>query len=142
MNLTLNIGRTSPGSAGRMVTYQLADVSSDMSFLEMLSVLMPDARRQGDRRSPAATAAKVSAACRPDDQWQGARPVRTTTCRLLREFGDTIGIDLAGRGVPRHQRPRRRPVVFDRIIQSGGFISANTGSAPERPLGVRRSAQG
>ena len=40
MNLTLNIWRQEgPRKPGRMVTYQLAGVSGDMSFLEMLDVL-------------------------------------------------------------------------------------------------------
>ena len=49
MNLTLNIWRQDgPNAQGRMVTYQLADVSEHMSFLEMLDVLNEQLVEKGE----------------------------------------------------------------------------------------------
>ncbi len=48
MNITLRVWRQANASAeGRMVTYQVQDVSQDMSFLEMLDLLNEDLTAQG-----------------------------------------------------------------------------------------------
>jgi ferredoxin len=41
---------------------------------------------------------------------------------------------VARRGVPGRQGPRGRPLAFDRIIEAGGYITANTGLAPDANL--------
>src|SRR5437870_5943139 len=49
LNLTLKIWRqTSPGDAGRLATYKVYDISTDMSFLEMLDVLNEDLVSKGE----------------------------------------------------------------------------------------------
>ena len=67
MNLTLQDlapGRT-PTPTGAMHTYQVDDVSADMSFLEMLDVLNEEliAEGRGARSPSTPTAARASAAC-------------------------------------------------------------------------------
>ncbi len=138
MNLTLNIWRQDgPGAAGRMVTYQLADISGDMSFLEMLDVLNESLISKGDEPIAFDSDCRegICGMCGLMISGEAHGPVRTTTCQLhMREFkdGDTISIE--------PWRAEAFPVLkdlvvdrssFDRIIQSGGFISANTGSAPD-----------
>ncbi len=138
MNLTLNIWRQDgPGAAGRMVTYQLADISGDMSFLEMLDVLNESLISKGDEPIAFDSDCRegICGMCGLMISGEAHGPVRTTTCQLhMREFkdGDTISIE--------PWRAEAFPVIkdlvvdrssFDRIIQSGGFISANTGSAPD-----------
>lgn len=139
MNLTLRIWRQKGArDKGRMVTYRVQDVSSDMSFLEMLDVL--NERLTLDGEDPVAfdhdCREGICGACGMVINGVAHGPERaTTTCQLhMRHFkdGDTIDIE------PWRARPF--PVIkdlvvdrsaFDRIIQAGGFISAPTGSAPD-----------
>ena len=138
MNLTLNIWRQDgPSTSGRMVTYQLADVSGDMSFLEMLDVLNESLIAKGEEPIAFDSDCRegICGMCGLMISGKAHGPVTTTTCQLhMREFrdGDTISIE--------PWRADAFPVIkdlvvdrssFDRIIQAGGFISANTGSAPE-----------
>ena len=139
MNLTLRVWRqASADDKGQFHTYQLADVSPHMSFLEMLDVLNENLIEQGEE--PIAfdhdCREGICGMCSLMINGQAHGPDKeTTTCQLhMRSFndGDTITIE--------PWRADAFPVVrdlivdrsaFDRIIQSGGFISANTGSAPE-----------
>jgi succinate dehydrogenase / fumarate reductase iron-sulfur subunit len=139
MRLNLQIWRQpGPGAAGRLVDYELADVSSEMSFLEMLDVLNEGLIEKGEE--PVAfdhdCREGICGACGVviNGRAHGPRD-RTTACQLhMRSFrdGDTLRIE--------PWRARAFPVVkdlvvdrsaFDRIIQAGGFISVNTGSAQE-----------
>ena len=138
MRLTLKIWRQENASApGALQTYDLDGVSADMSFLEMLDVL--NEKLQGEGQEPVAfdhdCREGICGACSLMINGEAHGPEVTTTCQLhMRSFndGDTITIE--------PWRADAFPVVrdlivdrsaFDRIIQSGGFISANTGSAPE-----------
>ena len=139
MNLTLRIWRQpAPRSPGRMVEYEAADISPDMSFLEMLDVV--NERLIGKGEAPIAfdhdCREGICGACGLMINGVAHGPERgTTVCQLhMRSFkdGDTIYIE------PWRARPF--PVIrdlvvdrsaFDRIIQAGGFISVPTGSAPE-----------
>jgi succinate dehydrogenase / fumarate reductase iron-sulfur subunit len=139
VNLTLRIWRQKNAQdAGRFETYQLKGVSEHMSFLEMLDVL--NEMLLGEGKDPVAfdhdCREGICGTCgmmidgRPHGPWKA-----TTTCQLhMRAFkdGDEILIEPF--------RAKAFPVIkdlvvdrsaFDRVIQSGGFISANTGSAPE-----------
>lgn len=137
MNLTLKIWRQrNPEDKGKMVTYKLSDVSSDMSFLEMLDVLNEDLLRKGedpvafdhDCREGICGSCAMMINGRPHGPQDA-----TTTCQLhMRKFknGDTIYIE--------PWRAKAFPVLkdltvdrnsFDRIIQAGGYISVNTGNA-------------
>ncbi|GAB3110733.1 succinate dehydrogenase/fumarate reductase iron-sulfur subunit [Janibacter alkaliphilus] len=138
MNLTLKIWRQAgPDASGELVTYQMTDVSEDMSFLEMLDVL--NERLAAEGTEPIAFDSDcregICGMCGLMISGDAHGPERTTTCQLhMRSFndGDTITVE--------PWRADAFPVVrdlvvdrtaFDRIIQSGGFISVNTGAAPE-----------
>ena len=138
MRLTLKIWRQENASAqGALQTYDLDGISADMSFLEMLDVL--NEKLQGEGQEPVAfdhdCREGICGTCSLMINGEAHGPEVTTTCQLhMRSFndGDTITIE--------PWRADAFPVVrdlivdrsaFDRIIQSGGSISANTGSAPE-----------
>jgi succinate dehydrogenase / fumarate reductase iron-sulfur subunit len=121
-----------------MVSYQVTDVSPDMSFLEMLDVLNERLTLSGEE--PVAfdhdCREGICGACSMVINGTAHGPQKlTTTCQLhMRSFkdGDTIDIE------PWRARPF--PVIkdlvvdrgaFDKIIQAGGFVSAPTGSAPD-----------
>jgi succinate dehydrogenase / fumarate reductase, iron-sulfur subunit len=139
MNLTLNIWRQKNAQdKGQIVAYKLDDVSPDMSFLEMLDVL--NQKLIENNQEPVA----FDHDCREgicgmcslmiNGKAHGPRG-STTTCQLhMRSFkdGDSIFIE--------PWRARAFPVIkdlivdrsaFDRVIQSGGFVSVNTGSAQD-----------
>ncbi len=138
MNLTLNIWRqANPTAQGSMQTYSLSEISEDMSFLEMLDVL--NEQLLASDEEPIAfdhdCREGICGSCDLMINGQAHGPEVTTTCQLhMRSFkdGDDITIE--------PWRADAFPVIkdlmvdrsaFDRIIASGGFISANTGSAPE-----------
>src|SRR3954447_10218713 len=138
MRLTLRIWRQKgPSVKGKMVSYQVDDISPDMSFLEMLDVLNEQLILDGD--DPVAfdhdCREGICGMCGVMINGQAHGPQQTTTCQLhMRSFkdGDTIDIE------PWRARPF--PVIkdlavdrraFDRIIQAGGYISVLTGSAPD-----------
>ena len=100
MNLTLNIWRQEgPRKPGRMVTYQLAGVSGDMSFLEMLDVLNESLITKGEEPVAFDSDCRegICGMCGLVINGNPHGPVTTTTCQLhMREFkdGDTISICL------------------------------------------------
>ncbi len=139
MNLTLHVWRQANAQAtGQMVTYPANDISPDMSFLEMLDVVNEGLITSG--QEPIAfdhdCREGICGACGLMINGVAHGPERaTTTCQLhMRHFkdGDTIYIE--------PWRAKSFPVLkdlmvdrgaFDRIIQSGGYISAPTGTAPD-----------
>jgi len=139
MHLTLHVWRQADsGSDGRFERYEAADVDPDMSFLEMLDVV--NERLQEDGGEPIAfdhdCREGICGTCGMmiDGVAHGPLP-GTTTCQLhMRHFedGDEITIE--------PWRSAAFPVLrdlivdrsaFDRIIEAGGYISVNTGSAPD-----------
>ena len=138
MRVTLRVWRqTSTDAEGRLVTYDVDDVSPDMSFLEMLDVL--NERLILDGEDPVAFDSDcregICGMCGLMINGEAHGPQVTTTCQLhMRSFadGDTITIE--------PWRATAFPVLkdlvvdrsaFDRIIQAGGFVSVNTGAAPD-----------
>jgi succinate dehydrogenase / fumarate reductase iron-sulfur subunit len=138
MKLTLKIWRQGGLYKGEFVTYQLPDVNPDMSFLEMLDVLNEQLVER--REAPVAfehdCREGICGTCSLVIDGQAHGPMKgTTTCQLhMRHYkeGDTIVIEPF--------RSRSFPVIrdlvvdrsaFDRIIQSGGFVSVNTGQAQD-----------
>jgi succinate dehydrogenase iron-sulfur subunit len=139
MNLTLKVWRQKDAqSPGRLVTYQASNVLTDMSFLEMLDVVNEELMARGEdpiafdsdcREGICGTCSMVI-----NGKAHGGQR-GTTVCQLhMRHFqdGQTILIE------PWRARPF--PVLkdlitdrsaFDRIIQAGGFVSVNTGGAPD-----------
>src|SRR5690606_14548908 len=138
MNLTLKIWRQKDAtSAAAIETYQVQDISPDMSFLETLDTLNEQLNEAGE--DPVAFDSDcregICGMCSLMINGQAHGPEVTTTCQLhMRSFsdGETITIE-PWRADP---FPVLKDLIvdrsaFDRIIQSGGYISVNTGSAPE-----------
>ena len=139
MKLTLHIWRQQNAkSKGRFVKYDLDDVSPDMSFLEMLDVLNekliaaggePVAFDHDCREGICGTCSQVINGIPHGGQ------LRTTVCQLhMRHFkdGDTIYIEpWRARAFPILKDLVVDRTAFDGIIQAGGYISVQTGSAPD-----------
>ncbi|GGF40830.1 succinate dehydrogenase [Marmoricola endophyticus] len=138
MNLTLKIWRQpDPDAEGAVHTYEVSEISEDMSFLEMLDVLNEDLNAKGEEPIAFDSDCRegICGMCSLMINGSAHGPDVTTTCQLhMRSFsdGETITIE--------PWRSEAFPVVkdlvvdrssFDRVIQQGGYISANTGSAPE-----------
>lgn len=141
MNITVRVWRQSgPDEPGKMVSYDVPDVSEHMSFLEMLDVLNERLTLQGD--DPIA----FDSDCREgicgmcgvvingiphgrgvpgaDHHLPAAHALVHRRCRDRHRA-------VAGRAVPGDQGPGRRPGCVRPDHQAGGFISAPTGSATE-----------
>lgn len=133
MELTLKIWRQAgPTAKGEFVTYEVKDISPDMSFLEMLDVL--NERLIDEGTEPIAFDSDcregICGMCGLMISGQAHGPERTTSCQLhMRSFssGETITIE----PWRANAFPVIRDLVVDRIIQAGGFVSVNTGAAPE-----------
>ena len=139
LNLTLKIWRQQSNSDnGKFETYAVSGLNSHMSFLEMMDVL--NEQLINENKEPVAfdhdCREGICGMCSMVINGRAHGPLKgTTTCQLhMRHFnnGDTITIE--------PWRARAFPVVkdlvvdrsaFDRVIQSGGYISVNTGSAPD-----------
>ena len=139
INLTLQIWRQKNKDApGDFETFTLNNISTAMSFLEMLDLLNENLTLQG--QEPVAfdhdCREGICGMCGAmvNGIADGPEP-KTTLCQLhMRHFqsGDTLIIE------PFRSRsfPIKRDLVIDRsaldrIIQAGGYISVNTGGAPE-----------
>jgi len=139
MDLTLKVWRQENRKAkGRFETYSIKNISPDSSFLEMLDVLNEQLICEGQepvvfdhdcREGICGTCSLFinGRAHGPDED--------ITTCQLhMRKFkdGDTIVVEpwRAG-GFPVIKDLMVDRTAFDKILQAGGFISINTGSAPD-----------
>ncbi|QUQ67536.1 succinate dehydrogenase/fumarate reductase iron-sulfur subunit [Kutzneria sp. CA-103260] len=138
MKLTVRIWRQSgPKDRGRLVSYQVDDVSPDMSFLEMLDVLNQDLITRGE--PPVAfdhdCREGICGSCGVVINGRAHGPERTTTCQLhMRAFRDGDVIDVEpwrAKGFPVVRDLVVDRSAFDRIIQAGGYVTAPTGSAPD-----------
>jgi succinate dehydrogenase / fumarate reductase, iron-sulfur subunit len=137
MNLNLRVWRQKNSQAqGKLENYQVKNISSEMSFLEMIDVLNEQLIEEGkesitfdhDCREGICGMCSMYINGRAHGPWKG-----TTTCQLhMRAFkdGDTITIEpWRANGFPVLKDLAVDRSAFDRIIQSGGFISVNTGNA-------------
>ncbi len=123
---------------GRLVSYKAKDIDTDMSFLEMLDVVNEGLILDGE--DPIAfdhdCREGICGMCGAVVDGRAHGPLEgTTLCQLhMRHFddGDTVIVE--------PWRSRAFKVIkdlvvdrgaFDKIIQSGGYISVNTGSVPE-----------
>ncbi|ETW96659.1 MAG: hypothetical protein ETSY2_46020, partial [Candidatus Entotheonella gemina] len=135
MNFTLRVWRQdSPEEEGRLETYEATNISSEASFLEMLDIVNNNLEAEGqepivfehDCREGICGSCGMVVNGRPHGPGEGI-----TTCQLyMRSFrdGQTIYVE--------PWRAKAFPVIkdlavdraaFDRIIESGGYISVNTG---------------
>ncbi len=137
MNLTLKVWRQKNKDAeGKFETYPVQNISSEMSFLEMIDVLNERLITQGgdpiafdhDCREGICGMCSMVIDGRPHGPWQG-----TTTCQLhMRAFkdGDVITIEpFRANSFPVVKDLMVNRSAFDRIIQAGGYVSVNTGNA-------------
>jgi succinate dehydrogenase / fumarate reductase, iron-sulfur subunit len=139
INLKLKVWRQNGASApGSFMDYEAKNISTDMSFLEMLDVMNEDLIHQGkdpvqfdhDCREGICGSCSLVINASPHGPDKA-----TTTCQLhMRRFkdGDTLYIEPF--------RAKAFPVVkdlvvdrsaFDRIQQAGGYVSVNTGCAQD-----------
>lgn len=138
MKITLKVWRQKNASSkGEMKTYEIDEVSPDMSFLEMFDVLNSGLIKKGE--DPVAfdhdCREGICGTCSMYINGRPHGPQQTTTCQLhMRSFadGDTIVVE--------PWRAKAFPVIkdlvvdrsaFDRIQQAGGFVSVNTGGVPD-----------
>lgn len=139
MNITLKVWRQkNSDDRGKFETYKVAEVSPDMSFLEMFDVL--NERLVNENSEPIAfdhdCREGICGMCSMFINGRPHGPLRgVTTCQLhMRSFkdGDTIVVE--------PWRAKAFPVIkdlavdrnsFDRIISAGGFVSVNTGNAQD-----------
>ena len=139
MNLTLHVWRQKAREAdGQFVQYEARDISPEASFLEMLDVVNENLIEKGEEAIHFEHDCRegICGSCGMMINGIAHGPIGgTATCQLhMRHFkdGDTIWIE--------PWRARAFPVIkdlivdrspLDKIIQAGGYISVNTGSAPE-----------
>ncbi|HCR19615.1 MAG TPA: succinate dehydrogenase/fumarate reductase iron-sulfur subunit [Candidatus Latescibacteria bacterium] len=139
MDLTLKVWRQKDGNEkGEMVTYQASQISPDMSFLEMLDIVNEELALK--KEAPIAFDSDcregICGACGLVINGVAHGPGKgTTTCQIyMRSFkdGDSIEIEpwrAAAFPVLRDLVVDR--TAFDNIIQTGGYVSVNTGSPPD-----------
>ena len=139
MNVTLKVWRQRKATEkGKFETYQMKDINTHMSFLELIDVLNERLEKEGkqpihfdhDCREGICGSCAMYINGRPHGPMKG-----TTACQLhMRNFkdGETIIVE--------PWRAKAFPVIkdlmvdrsaFDRIIQAGGYVSVNTGGVPD-----------
>ena len=139
INLILKIWRQKNSDAlGNLETYDLDDVHTDMSFLEMLDVLNEKLTKEG--KEPVAfdhdCREGICGMCGAVIDGIAHGPEKEVTlCQLhMRNFsnGDTVVIEpFRSRAFPVKRDLLVDRSALDRIIQSGGYVSVNTGGTPD-----------
>ncbi len=139
MNFTLHVWRQKNAQdKGRMVTYDARDISPDMSFLEMLDAINQELIEKGEEPIAFDSDCRegICGSCCLMINGIPHGPERgVATCQTyMRVFQDGQEIYIEP------WRARAFPLVkdlivdrsaLDRIIQAGGFVSVNTGGAPD-----------
>lgn len=139
MNLTLKVWRQQNAKTkGQLVTYNVKDISPEMSFLEMFDVLNEDLLKQG--QEPIAfdhdCREGICGMCSMFINGRAHGPEKgTTTCQLhMRKFndGDTIVVEpWRANAFKVHKDLSTDRSALDRIQQAGGYVSVNTGGVPD-----------
>ena len=140
-NMTIHLKiwkQDGPKDKGQFIEYTAKDISKDMSFLEMMDVANADLAKKGDRAIEFDHDCRegICGTCSMVINGAPHGPQKaTTTCQLhMRSFkdGDVVVVEPF--------RAKAFPVIrdlvvdrsaFDRVIQSGGFVSVNTGNAQD-----------
>lgn len=139
MNFTLKVWRQNNRiSKGKFVIYQVKDISSDMSFLEMLDALNQELAKKGEDTIAFDHDCRegICGSCGLVINGRAHGPLRgVATCQLhMRSFNDNSQI------VIEPWRAKPFPIIkdlvvdrtaLDRILQAGGYISVKTGGAPD-----------
>jgi succinate dehydrogenase / fumarate reductase iron-sulfur subunit len=139
IKINLNVWRQKDSkSQGKMVNYTVNEVNPDMSFLEMMDLLNEDLIKKGEEPVEFDNDCRegVCGSCNMVVDGTAHGPLKgTATCQLhMRHYknGDTISVE--------PWRAASMPIIkdlvvdrsaLDRIIQAGGYISVNTGNAPD-----------
>jgi succinate dehydrogenase / fumarate reductase iron-sulfur subunit len=142
MHVKLHVWRQAgPEAPGTMETYDVPDISEEMSFLEMLDIV--NERLNADGKEPIAfehdCREGICGSCGMMINGQAHGPQRgTATCQLhMRKFDDGAEIFIEP------WRATAFPVLkdlvvdrsaFDLIVEAGGYITAPTGAAPDANL--------
>jgi succinate dehydrogenase / fumarate reductase iron-sulfur subunit len=139
MKITLKVWRQKNNKAkGHFETYQLDNVSTHMSFLEMFDVL--NEQLISEKKDPVSfdhdCREGICGTCNMVIDGQPHGPMnQTTTCQLhMRSFndGDTITVEpFRAAAFPLIKDLVVDRSSFDKIIQSGGYVSVNTGQAQD-----------
>lgn len=140
-NMTLNLKiwrQKDKGSEGKLVDYRVEHVSPDMSFLEMIDVLNEQLIRKGE--DPIAfdhdCREGICGMCSMtiDGKAHGGYK-NTTTCQVhmrLYNNNDTIVIEpFRAMAFPLIKDLAVDRGAIDKVMIAGGYISANTGNAPD-----------
>jgi succinate dehydrogenase / fumarate reductase, iron-sulfur subunit len=139
MSFNLLIWRQkSSTTIGRMVEYSVSNISPDLSFLEMLDVLNEDlaAKREEPIQFDSDCREGICGTCGfvINGIPNGHQP-QTSACQLyMRHFqdGQTISIEpFRARAFPVIKDLIVDRTALDRIMSQGGYISVNTGNAPD-----------
>jgi succinate dehydrogenase / fumarate reductase iron-sulfur subunit len=136
MNFKLLVWRQKSKSApGKLVEYEARDIAPEASFLEMLDVLNEDLLQKGEEPIAFEHDCRegICGSCGMMINGKAHGGFHVATCQVyMRQFPDGTTLYLEP------WRSRAFPVVrdlivdrssFDRIIQSGGYVSVSTGSA-------------
>ena len=142
MDLTLHVWRQAgPDAPGEFVTYHATDISEDASFLEMLDVVNEEITADGGEPIEFADDCRegICGTCGVMINGVPHGPQRgTATCQLhMRRFsdGDEIVIEpWRATGFPLVKDLVVDRSSFDEIIQAGGYVTLDTGSAPDANL--------
>jgi len=148
MKIILNIWRQKDSkSAGKMVRYEVPNANEHMSFLEMLDVLNEELTRKGedpvtfehDCREGICGCCGFMINGIPHGPQRG-----TTVCQLhMRHYkdGDELWLEpFRAKAFPVIKDLMVDRSALDRIIAAGGYISINTGSAPDgNALPIKKS---
>ncbi len=139
INLTLKVWRQKSNEPnGHLETYEANGVDTDMSFLEMLDVVNEKLTKDG--KDPIAfdhdCREGICGTCGAMVNGQAHGPLKgTALCQLhMRNFkdGQTLVVEpWRAKGFPIIKDLIVNRSSFDRVMQSGGFVSIKTGSAPE-----------
>ncbi len=142
LNLTLKVWRQAgPDEPGRFETYDAPGIKDDMSFLEMLDVVNERLIESGTEPIIFESDCRegICGTCSLMVNGRAHGPVKgAAVCQVhMRVFddGDTITVEpwrAAGFPVIKDCAVDRQ--AFDRIVESGGYISAPTGAAPDANL--------
>ena len=139
MNFTLRVWRQGgPDRAGKLVRYDVDDVTPDTSFLEMIDILNEQLTERGEEPvafdSDCREGICGTCAMMINGRAHGPLPA-TTTCQLyMRHFRDGEEITIEP------WRAAAFPVIrdlvvdrsaFDRILQAGGYVTVHSGPKPD-----------
>jgi succinate dehydrogenase / fumarate reductase, iron-sulfur subunit len=139
LSITLRVWRQAgPEAPGRFVDYPAKNLSSNMSFLEMLDVVNDELTVKGEEPIAFAHDCREgicgTCSCTINGKPHGPGHGIATCQTYMRSFrdGDVVVVEpFRARAFPLVKDLVVDRSAFDRIIQAGGFISVRTGAAPD-----------